>query len=128
MTNLRVKRVYDPPLSQDGIRVLVDRLWPRGIKKDEARIDLWLKEAAPSESLRKWFNHDPKKWDRFQERYFAELDRLSETVWGILEKSCGGGVTLLYGARDREHNNAVALARYLGIKRSGAVRERSRTS
>src|SRR5690606_4840134 len=110
MRRLRVKRVYDPPAPDDGLRVLVDRLWPRGLKKEDARIDLWLKEVAPSAELRRWFGHDPSRWDEFRRRYAAEL-RANPAVLEELRASLRGrGVaTLLFAARDAERNNAVAL-------------------
>lgn len=109
----RVKRVYEEPKVTDGERVLVDRLWPRGLKKDVSKIDLWLKEIAPSDSLRKWFAHDPDKWQQFQQRYFRELDRRHETVRELLLHGQGKRVTLLFAAKDLDHNNAVALKAYL---------------
>jgi uncharacterized protein YeaO (DUF488 family) len=110
---IQLKRAYDAPLSSDGCRILVDRLWPRGVRKKEARIDLWLKEAAPSAVLRKWFNHDPVKWNEFKKRYFAELDNQPSAITELLRQKDRGAVTLIYGARDSEHNNAVALKEYL---------------
>jgi uncharacterized protein YeaO (DUF488 family) len=108
---LRLKRVYDPPAKADGQRILVDRVWPRGVKKADAALDLWLKEVAPSTALRKWFNHDPEKWPEFQRRYRAELDRNPDQLRPLVDAK--GRVTLLYGARDHEHNNAVVLKAYL---------------
>lgn len=110
---IRLKRVYDGPGSQDGLRVLVDRVWPRGVSKDEARVDRWLKELAPSTGLRKWFGHDPERWAGFRERYFRELDQRPEAVQALRELAAGRRVTLLFGARDRERNNAAALKDYL---------------
>ena len=110
---IQLKRAYDAPLSSDGCRILVDRLWPRGVRKKEVRIDLWLKEAAPSAVLRKWFNHDPVKWNEFKKRYFAELDNQPSAITKLLRQTDRGAVTLIYGARDSEHNNAVALKEYL---------------
>jgi uncharacterized protein YeaO (DUF488 family) len=112
--SVRIRRVYDPPEEADGLRVLVDRLWPRGLKKESARIDLWFRELAPSTPLRKWFGHEPAKWVEFQRRYFAELDaRKPETIETLLTHARSGTVTLLFAARELEHNNAVALQRYL---------------
>jgi uncharacterized protein YeaO (DUF488 family) len=108
-----LKRAYDPPASGDGYRILVDRLWPRGITKREAHIDLWLKDVAPSTELRKWFGHDPSKWDEFQTRYRRELEHNREPVARIAEQARRGPVTLVYGARDREHNDAMVLKAYL---------------
>jgi len=108
---LAVKRAYDKVEATDGQRILVDRLWPRGIKSEDARIDKWMKELAPSDNLRKWFRHDPAKWAEFKRRYAAELASAdSERALRELAAAAGqGNVTLVYGARDREHNNAVAL-------------------
>lgn len=109
-----IKRVYDTPESEDGKRVLIDRLWPRGITKEEARIDLWLKDIAPSNELRKWFGHDPDKWPEFQKRYQKELK--DNTPLTELKKLCRKGkVTLLYAAKDKNHNNAVVLRNILGL-------------
>ena len=110
---MKLKRAYESPESGDGTRILVDRLWPRGLSKDAAGIDLWLKEIAPSTALRKWFGHDPVKWPRFRDRYFAELDANSEAMTRLREELRKGPVTLVYAAKDREHNDAVALAEYL---------------
>ena len=110
---IKIKRAFDPPTPDDGVRYLVDRIWPRGIKKEELRADEWLKEAAPSTALRKWFGHDPGKWPEFQERYESELDQKPSAWLPILETARQGPVTLLYAARDREHNNAVVLKGYI---------------
>lgn len=110
---IRLKRVHDRPARSDGLRLLVDRVWPRGVSKAEARVDEWLRDVAPSTALRKWFGHDPERWEGFLERYFAELDRSPEAVSAVAEPAREGRVTLLFGARDREHNNAVALRAYL---------------
>ena len=110
---LKTKRVYDESAKTDGFRVLVDRLWPRGLSKDKAKIALWLKDIAPSDTLRKRFCHDPKKWSEFKKRYFQELDNKQELVSLIVEKARKDTVTLLYGARDVEHNNALVLKAYL---------------
>ncbi len=117
MTDIRTKRVYEPATSQDGFRVLVDRVWPRGMTKEQVQADLWLKDAAPSTALRKWFGHDPSKWEVFKRRYCSELDTKSEVVTRLLEEAERGRLTLLYSARDAEYNQAVALREYL-IKRS----------
>lgn len=108
-----LKRAYDPPEGSDGFRILVDRLWPRGVAKESARIDLWLKEIAPSTALRKWFDHDPVKWLEFRDRYLQELRHQPETVAQLVAHLQRGVVTLVYGAKDREHNHAVALKEYL---------------
>jgi uncharacterized protein YeaO (DUF488 family) len=106
---IRLKRVYEPAAAEDGLRVLVDRLWPRGLAKEKAAVDHWLKEAAPSTALRQWFGHDPARWPEFRERYRAEL-RENPTALAALRRLCRGQtVTLLYAASDPEHNNAVVL-------------------
>jgi uncharacterized protein YeaO (DUF488 family) len=112
---LKVKRVYEAPVAADGMRILVDRLWPRGIAKEKAKLDLWLKEIAPSDGLRKRFHAKPEKWDTFLEAYFAELesgvaDDAAKELRRLIRK---GTVTLLYAARDEAHNNAVALKAWL---------------
>ncbi|HEY1781789.1 MAG TPA: DUF488 domain-containing protein [Roseiarcus sp.] len=111
--DIRVKRVYDPPDAQDGARVLVDRLWPRGARKDEAKLTLWLKEIAPSDELRRWFGHDPARFSEFSRRYRAELAANKDAVSRIEDLVKAGPVTLLYAAHDEEHNNARVLADYL---------------
>lgn len=108
-----VKRVYDVPEASDGVRVLVDRLWPRGLSKASAQIDLWLKEIAPSDALRKWFNHEPEKWGRFKEDYFKELIEKKDAVLLLKRKAEHETVSLLYAAKDAERNNAVALREFL---------------
>jgi len=110
---IRLKRVYDQPAKDDGLRVLVDRLWPRGLKKDEAAIDLWLKEIAPTGALRQWFGHDPAKWPEFQRRYRDELQTRQAEIATLRERGGSGVVTLLYGARDETHNQAVVLRDFL---------------
>ncbi|MCP5426382.1 MAG: DUF488 domain-containing protein [Gammaproteobacteria bacterium] len=110
---IHVKRVYEKAEKSDGTRFLVERLWPRGVKKDALRMDAWLKDVAPSTELRKWFNHDPGKWKEFQRRYRVELDRCSATWEPILAAAKKGAVTLLFSSHDMEHNNAVALKIYL---------------
>ena len=110
---IKLKRVYDKRTSTDGVRYLVERLWPRGITKASLRLDGWLKDAAPSTELRKWFSHDPEKWTEFQRRYFAELGRAPEACEPILLAARKGTVTLLYSSHDTEHNNAVALREYI---------------
>ena len=116
--DIRLKRAYEPSKKDDGFRVLVDRLWPRGVSKSSARIDLWLKEIAPSAALRKWFGHDPLKWDTFRARYFRELQKNPEAVAQLNEIIRNGPVTLLFAAKDQEHNNAAALKEYLESGRS----------
>lgn len=110
---LKVKRIYEEPKKADGFRILVDRLWPRGIKKEAAEIDLWLKEIAPSDALRKWFNHDAKKWTEFQKRYAKELTNKKELLSIINKEAKKRTVTLLFGTKETEHNNAVALQNFL---------------
>jgi uncharacterized protein YeaO (DUF488 family) len=111
---IRLKRVYDSPDEDDGFRVLVERLWPRGLTKERAQIDLWVKEAGASTELRKWFGHDPSKWDEFRRRYFVELDGRPQVVRQLSEVTGEHAmVTFLFAAHDQEHNNAVALKEYL---------------
>ena len=110
---IRIKRVYDPPAPEDGIRFLVDGLWPRGVKKEALPMQAWLKEAAPSRELRRWFGHDPNRWPEFLRRYHQELKNKPEAVQPIWEAARHDNVTLLYSARDTKHNNAVALLGYL---------------
>jgi uncharacterized protein YeaO (DUF488 family) len=110
---IQTKRAYDAPEEADGTRFLVDRLWPRGIKKEDLRIEAWLKEVAPSNDLRKRFHHDPDRWEEFRERYAEELDGKSDALAPIREAARQGDVTLVYAAKDTEHNNAVALKAYL---------------
>ncbi|NIR81938.1 MAG: DUF488 family protein [Gammaproteobacteria bacterium] len=109
----RLKRVYERASAEDGYRVLVDRVWPRGLKKEEARIDEWQREIAPSSELRRWYGHDPDKWSEFRSRYVAELDGKPDLVRELRERARSRTVTLLFGARERERNNAVALKAYL---------------
>jgi uncharacterized protein YeaO (DUF488 family) len=111
---ITIKRIYEPASRSDGMRVLVDRLWPRGIKKDRAKIDLWLKEIGPSTSLRQWFGHKPERWEKFRERYLGELSE-NEAVTQLRQLAkTTKHLTLVYSARDEEHNQAVVLAEYLG--------------
>jgi uncharacterized protein YeaO (DUF488 family) len=116
---IQVKRVYEPAAASDGARFLVDRLWPRGVKKEALKFEGWLRDVAPSDQLREWFNHDTARWDEFQRRYFAELDEKRDVLQPLLKAGRGGKVTLLFGARDTEHNNAVALKEYLTRRRKG---------
>jgi uncharacterized protein YeaO (DUF488 family) len=108
-----IKRVYEAYSADDGERYLVERLWPRGMKKENLIMNAWLKEVAPSDGLRRWFGHDPAKWDEFQRRYRAELDANPDAWKPLVEASRRGKVTLLYSARDTEHNNAIVLKSYL---------------
>jgi len=110
---IRVKRVYDPPAPADGTRFLVDRLWPRGIKKEDLPVDAWLRDIAPSQDLRRWFGHDRARWAEFQRRYFSELDAKPDALEPIRQAARLGNVTLLYSAHDPDYNNAVALKAYL---------------
>ena len=110
---IQIKRVYEPAAKADGQRFLVERLWPRGIKKEALALNGWQKEVAPSHELRKWFNHDPAKWKEFQRRYRAELDARPETWQPLLEAARAGNLTLLFSARDTEHNNAIVLKAFL---------------
>lgn len=110
---IHIKRAYDPPGEDDGYRLLVDRYWARGIKREVMKLDGWLKEVAPSDDLRHWYGHDPVNWDEFCRRYFAELDGKPEAWQPILELAKQGDVTLLFGSREKELNNAAALKLYL---------------
>jgi uncharacterized protein YeaO (DUF488 family) len=106
---IAIKRVYEAPAEGDGYRVLIDRLWPRGLKKEAVAMDVWARELAPSTELRKWFGHDPARWDEFRQRYAAELADSADVWQALARRSAKEPVTLLYGARDEEHNDAVAL-------------------
>ena len=108
-----IKRVYERPAPEDGKRILVDRLWPRGLRKEEARVDYWAKEISPSSELRTWYGHDPKKWEEFKKRYFAELDRAGEGVERLRKELAGGPVTFVYSSKEQVINNAEALKLYL---------------
>lgn len=115
-----LKRAYAPPAVEDGMRVLVDRLWPRGLSKDEARIDIWMKEIAPSTALRRWFNHDPEKWQVFQQKYVKELEG-SAALDELRRLARRCRITLLFAARDEQHNNAVVLLGLLKTKTARAL-------
>jgi uncharacterized protein YeaO (DUF488 family) len=106
---LKLKRAYEPAQKNDGLRILVDRLWPRGISKAKAKLDLWLKDIGPSTELRKWFGHDPKRWKEFVSRYNNELNSKKDDLKMLKVKSKRGAVTLVYGARDKEHNEALVI-------------------
>lgn len=110
---IHVKRVYAAAEPGDGARFLVDRLWPRGLKKEEVQVKSWAKAVAPSDHLRKWFGHEPARWKKFQRRYFAELDDQPQAWQPLLQAAQAGDITLVFGARDEQHNNAVALKAYL---------------
>src|SRR5215471_3215048 len=107
--HIRLKRAYEPPASDDGIRVLIDRLWPRGVKKSDAAIDEWMKEIAPSTELRKWFSHDPRRWQEFRRRYRSEIHRHPERIDRLRTLAQHGTITLVFSARDEVHNDAVVL-------------------
>ncbi len=108
-----IKRIYDPVAPDDGRRILVDRLWPRGLRREEARIDGWLRDLAPSDELRKWFGHDPARWRRFKSRYAHELARQCDELESLRRDARRGAVTLVYAALDRQYNNAAALKEVL---------------
>lgn len=111
--SIRIKRAYDKPAADDGYRVLIDRLWPRGVSIADLQVDSWLKQIAPSDELRKWFGHDESKWDEFKRRYWAELRSHTEELQELVQRTEAGRVTLVYAARDTMHNNALALKEYL---------------
>jgi uncharacterized protein YeaO (DUF488 family) len=111
--NIKIKRVYEQPHRKDGERILVDRLWPRGLTKEKAGVDLWLKEIAPSTELRKWFDHDPEKWQRFRRRYETEIRHKDDLIKVLRQKAREGTITLIYGARDEKHNEALVLKQFL---------------
>lgn len=113
---VKLKRAYEPASKEDGTRILVERLWPRGLSKRKLQLDAWLKDVGPSTELRQWFGHDPKKWQRFRARYFRELDAHPESWRSIRTAARDHTVTLVYSSRDQEHNNAVALKEYLQAK------------
>jgi uncharacterized protein YeaO (DUF488 family) len=110
---IRLKRAYDEPTPDDGLRILVERLWPRGLTKDRAKIDLWLKDVSPSPELRKWYGHDPSKWAEFQKRYRAELAENESALEDLREKCQSGTITFVYAARDEERNSALILKDFL---------------
>lgn len=118
--NITVRRVYDRPVREDGIRVLVDRLWPRGLSKASAEIDVWMKALAPSSALRQWYRHDIQKWPEFKAKYVAELDANPEALGKLIELATRNPVVLLYGAREARCNNASVLKVYLEARLSGA--------
>ncbi len=113
---IQIKRVYEPASGSDDRRVLVDRLWPRGLSKPIAKIDLWVRDIAPSNELRKWYGHDPEKWSEFKQRYYAELEANPEAVEALLEYLGDGNVTLVYSSREERLNNAVALKEYMEVR------------
>ena len=122
---IKIKRVYDEPSRGDGKRILIDRLWPRGIKKEDARIDEWIKEVAPSSELRKWFDHDPNKWGEFKKRFFTELHGKQDVVDGIISAARKSTVTLLFGSKEERFNNAVALQEYIESRVKASERKKA---
>lgn len=117
-----IRRAYEPPARGDGQRLLIDGIWPRGVAKQQLKIEAWLRDAAPSTRLRQWFDHDPERWEEFRERYFAELDQRRDVVEDLLRRAKAGRITLVYAARDPDYNNAVALREYLRARRSSRGR------
>lgn len=117
--DIQIRRAYDPPRRGDGYRILVDRVWPRGVSKDNLDLDEWQKDIAPSTRLRQWFGHVPQRWEGFQERYFAELEEKQDAVRDLVERARQGRITLVYGARDPDHNQAVALRAYVRARAAG---------
>ena len=122
LSMIKIKRIYDSHREEDGVRILVDRLWPRGLTKEKAKVDLWLKEIAPSDKLRKWYAHDPQKWIEFKRKYFKELELKKELVNLIANREKDGYITLLYGAKEEKFNNAVALREYIEMKKKEVSR------
>jgi uncharacterized protein YeaO (DUF488 family) len=117
--SIQIRRAYDPPQRSDGYRVLVDRVWPRGRSKKDLKLDEWRKEIAPSTRLRQWFGHDPARWRKFQQRYFSELEKKQDSIPDLVKRARQGRITLVYGARDPDHNQAVALRAYLRARVAG---------
>lgn len=113
---IRLKRAYEEPAEQDGLRILVERLWPRGVSKEKAAVDLWLKDLAPSTELRKWYGHDLEKWEEFRQRYWSELREKGDLLTLLKHRTTEGTVTFVFAASDEEHNSAVALKEYLETK------------
>ncbi len=122
---IKIKRVYDRPSREDGIRILIDRLWPRGLKKEDARIDEWMKEIAPSNELRKWFSHDPDKWKEFKKRFFTELQDKPEMTAVLKGASRKNTVTLLFGSKEERFNNAAALKEYIDFRMKVSKRKKA---
>lgn len=122
-TRVWLRRAYDEPTRNDGYRVLVDRLWPRGVSKERLRIDEWCRDVAPSDELRKWFGHDPALWEEFLDRYGEELTEHDDLVSALAERARVGRITLVFAAGDTEHNNALALARLIEERRAGPSRK-----
>ncbi len=115
---IRLKRAYDKPQKTDGFRVLIDRVWPRGVRKEDLKLDEWLRTLAPSTELRQWFGHDPEKWDEFRKRYFQELDQHPEEIRKLRAKLRDGPLTIVFGSREQRFNNANALKEYLEHRRA----------
>ena len=124
--HISIKRVYEAPSPQDGCRLLAERLWPRGLSKEAAHLDGWVREAAPSTELRRWFNHQPERWEEFQRRYRTELDSHPDAWQPILDAAAKGPVTLLFSSHDAEHNNVVALRAFLLEQRTRPSSPRTR--
>ena len=125
---IKLKRAYDPASPTDGTRLLVERLWPRGLSKEKLKLDGWIREVEPTTELRKWFGHDPAKWPQFRARYFRQLDSRAESWRSIVSSAKRGTVTLVYSSHDQEHNNAVALREYLQLKTSRRAGPRRSTT
>ncbi len=111
--SIQLKRIYEAPSGSDGTRILIERLWPRGLSKVKAKVDVWLKDLAPSSSLRKWFNHDPARWREFRSRYFKELEQRHEELTTLIEHVKSGAVTFVFASREERFNNATALKQYV---------------
>lgn len=126
MSRIWIRRAYEPPTRNDGYRVLVDRVWPRGVSQQALAIDAWRRDLSPSTRLRKWFDHDPERWEGFQRRYVRELRKRSGAVRELFDRVARGRVTLVYGARDADHDDAVALRAFLEEEIAGAGRRGSR--
>ncbi|HUK99890.1 MAG TPA: DUF488 family protein [Nitrospirota bacterium] len=122
---IKIKRVYDQSSKYDGKRILIDRLWPRGLKKEDARIDEWIKELAPSNELRKWFNHDPNKWEQFKKRFFKELLGKRNMIEWITSAARQDTITLLFGSKEERFNNAVALKEYIDSRMNVAEQKKA---
>jgi uncharacterized protein YeaO (DUF488 family) len=116
--DIPLKRVYEEPSESDGTRILVDRLWPRGLTKEKAKVDVWLKDLAPTTELRKWFNHEPSKWTEFKKRYWDEISNNTDALSTFKKYLADGKVTIVYGAKDEKHNDAVVIKQYLDKKAS----------
>ena len=114
---IKVKRIYEPPAKDDGFRILVDRLWPRGLSKDKAKVDLWLKEISPSNELRKWYGHEPEKWEEFKRKYLKEIEGKKPEFDLLRQKTKGGTITFLFSSKEEKLNNAVALKEFVESKR-----------